>query len=86
MWWNIARSGLSIPAECFSFTRRDEHMSRTATGPTAQPAAPPVKLPHEKVAMRAYEKWCKRGMPHGSDQQDWLEAEALILSQAKQAA
>jgi len=32
-------------------------------------------IPHEKIAMRAYEKWCKRGRPHGSDKQDWIDAE-----------
>jgi hypothetical protein len=29
----------------------------------------------EKIAMRAYEKWCKRGRPQGTDKQDWTEAE-----------
>lgn len=32
-------------------------------------------IPHEKIAMRAYEKWCKRGRPHGTDKQDWMDAE-----------
>jgi hypothetical protein len=36
---------------------------------------PPIRIPHEKIAMRAYEKWIKRGRPHGSDVQDWVEAE-----------
>ena len=49
-------------------------MSRIATPPTSQPAGQ-VKVPHEKIAMRAYEKWVKRGRPHGSDVQDWVEAE-----------
>ena len=40
-----------------------------------------TKLPHDKVAQRAYEKWCKRGCPHGSDRQDWLEAEAEIRAE-----
>jgi hypothetical protein len=44
----------------------------------ARPAAQPAKIPHEKIAMRAYEKWCERGCPHGSDQQDWTEAEAEL--------
>jgi Protein of unknown function (DUF2934) len=37
-----------------------------------------MQVPHEKIAMRAYEKWCKRGKPKGSEKQDWLEAEAEI--------
>jgi hypothetical protein len=41
----------------------------------------PVKIPHDKIAMRAYEKWCKRGQPHGSDKQDWLEAEVELRNE-----
>jgi hypothetical protein len=40
-----------------------------------------MKLPHDKVAQRAYEKWCKRGCSHGHDRQDWLEAEAEIRAE-----
>jgi hypothetical protein len=47
----------------------------------AQPATAPAKIPHEKIAMRAYDKWCKRGCPHGSDQQDWMEAEAELRAE-----
>ncbi len=49
-------------------------MSRVATPPTAQPT-PQVHIPREKIAMRAYEKWVKRGCTHGHDKQDWIEAE-----------
>lgn len=38
-------------------------------------------VPHEKIAMRAYEKWCKRGCPQGTDKQDWLEAEMELKSE-----
>ena len=50
-------------------------MSRVVTPPTAPPATPQVKVPHEKIAQRAHEKWVKRGRPQGTDMQDWLEAE-----------
>jgi hypothetical protein len=49
-------------------------MSRVATPPKG-PMMTAAKVPHEKIAMRAYEKWCKRGRPDGSHLQDWLEAE-----------
>jgi hypothetical protein len=50
-------------------------MSRVVT-PSAGPQTPsPVRVPHDKIAMRAYEKWVKRGRPHGTDVQDWVEAE-----------
>ena len=55
-------------------------MSRVATPPQAQPASH-VQIPHEKIAMRAYEKWCKRGRPHGTHQQDWTEAEAELRNE-----
>ena len=51
-------------------------MSRVTT-PMAQPTST-MKVPHEKIAMRAYEKWLKRGCTHGHDQQDWMEAEAEL--------
>jgi hypothetical protein len=55
-------------------------MSRTVTPPAAQPATPP-KIAHERIAMRAYEKWVQRGCPHGTDQQDWLDAEAELKAE-----
>ncbi len=35
-------------------------MAKVTVAPTATPATP-VKVPHDKIAMRAYEKWCGRG-------------------------
>lgn len=55
-------------------------MSRVVT-PTPMQSGPQVKIPHEKIAMRAYEKWCKKGRPCGSDMQDWLEAEAELKAE-----
>lgn len=55
-------------------------MSRVVT-PSVTPANSPANVPHEKIAMRAYEKWCKRGKPHGTDKQDWMEAEAELRAE-----
>ncbi len=55
-------------------------MSRIATSPTASSGSH-VKVPHEKIAMRAYEKWVKRGRPHGSHVQDWLDAERELQTE-----
>jgi hypothetical protein len=41
----------------------------------------PVKIPQEKIAMRAYEKWLQRGRPQGTDKQDWTEAEAELRAE-----
>jgi hypothetical protein len=38
-------------------------------------------VPHDKIAQRAYEKWCKRGRPHGTEKQDWYEAEAELTAE-----
>lgn len=57
-------------------------MSRTVTPQTAQPVPQQgnqfqqqSQVPHDKVAMRAYEKWVKRGRPAGNPEKDWFEAE-----------
>jgi hypothetical protein len=59
-------------------------MSRTNPPPTQQsttPSTTSVVIPHEKIAMRAYEKWVKRGRPLGTDVQDWVEAEAELKAE-----
>ncbi len=59
-------------------------MSRVATPPmtpAGSPANMPVRVPHEKIAMRAYEKWCQRGRPQGTEKQDWIEAEAELRAE-----
>jgi hypothetical protein len=56
-------------------------MSRVSTPHPSTSSTSSVKVPHEKIAMRAYEKWCKRGRPHGTHQQDWYEAEAELRSE-----
>jgi hypothetical protein len=55
-------------------------MSRVAP-PTSTSTTSQVKIPHEKISMRAYEKWVKRGRPQGSAVQDWLEAEAELRAE-----
>jgi hypothetical protein len=60
-------------------------MSKVVTPPLAQPASP-IRIPHEKIAMRAYDKWCSRGRPCGTDQQDWLEAEAELKAEMSRGA
>ena len=57
-------------------------MSNTATSPATQygQTGKPM-IPYEKIAKRAYEKWCQRGCKHGTDQQDWHEAEAELRAE-----
>jgi hypothetical protein len=60
-------------------------MSRVTTPPTAHPATQPpmtaAKIPHERIAMRAYDKWVKKGRPEGTSLQDWYEAEAELMKE-----
>jgi hypothetical protein len=59
-----------------------QHMSKVVSPPQTQMGpTSTVKVPHEKIAARAYEKWCKRGRPQGSDKQDWNEAEAELRAE-----
>ncbi len=64
-------------------------MSRVVTPPTS-PTTPTYgpaqgvmqnRIPHDKIAMRAYEKWVQRGRPCGTELQDWLEAEAELRAE-----
>lgn len=57
-------------------------MSRVVTPPMGQATSTPTKVPQEKIAMRAYEKWCQRGRPHGTHMQDWLEAERELQAES----
>jgi len=44
----------------------------------APPAASQVS--HEVIAVRAYEFFIQRGYAHGSDLQDWFQAESELLA------
>ena len=41
------------------------------------------KTIHELVAKKAYEIYEKRGMEHGKDLDDWLEAESIVMGKKK---
>ncbi len=55
--------------------------SQTGRSMTSGGQAGQATIPHERIAKRAYEKWCKRGCPHGTHQQDWYEAEAELRAE-----
>lgn len=62
-------------------------MSRTVTPQTAQPVPQQgnqfqqFQVPHDKVAMRAYDKWVKRGRAPGNPEKDWFEAEQELKAE-----
>jgi hypothetical protein len=59
-------------------------MSRVSTPAKPAVATPSTNtppIPQEKIAMLAYEKWCKRGRPNGTTMQDWLEAEKELKAE-----
>jgi hypothetical protein len=75
------RPHLGFGARVDVFYMEGLNMSKVVTPPLAQSASS-HKIPHEKIAMRAYEKWCQRGKPqHGTAIQDWIEAENELKSE-----
>jgi hypothetical protein len=78
----------------FMSTRRTSSTKTMSQPATASKTVPPPMLaqgqasspaiPAEKIARRAYEMWCQRGCPHGSDQQDWYQAEQELRTETKQ--
>lgn len=57
--------------------------------PTLVPApvaAATQQVTEDKIAKRAYEKWCQRGMRDGSAQQDWLDAEKELQAEVTKSA
>ena len=63
-----------------AFFMEGPEMSRIAT-PVSSQTSNTAKVAHEKIAMRAYEKWVKRGQQHGSHEQDWIEAETELKAE-----
>jgi hypothetical protein len=35
---------------------------------------------HNRIALRAYQRWEERGQGHGNDLQDWFSAEQEVLA------
>jgi hypothetical protein len=76
----IRRGWVTVPLkECFQHGGT-LNMSKVATPSMGQKTSQ-MMVPHEKIAMRAYEKWCKRGCPHGTSMLDWLEAERELMTE-----
>ena len=50
---------------------------------TARAAVPePVEISTSDIAVLAYLLWEERGCPHGSPEEDWLEAERRLKAEA----
>ena len=49
----------------------------TPPQPTATRTTTPMPR-YEQIARRAYQRWVDRGRPHGTDKQDWFEAETEL--------
>jgi hypothetical protein len=54
----------------------------TPAGAAAQRAAA-MTVSSQAIAQRAYEKFLARGGAHGSDQEDWTEAERELTAEAR---
>ena len=53
----------------------------TPVKPAASASSVTPMIPAEKIAMRAYDKWCQRGQQDGNCIQNWLEAEKELMSE-----
>jgi hypothetical protein len=52
----------------YSQTESNPPLARIGTNTT------PIRIPHEQIARRAFQKFQARGSVHGHDLQDWLAA------------
>jgi hypothetical protein len=55
--------------------------NRTPPAPTTT-ASSHVVIPHDAIALLAFQKWQMHGCPVGEDQRDWFEAEQELKSPA----
>jgi hypothetical protein len=69
--------------------RNSTKKSGSATTTTLRPAGAqtpatttPVKITREQIARRAHDIWVKNGCKHGQDEQNWLEAERQLKTEA----
>ena len=59
--------------------RQERDMGADATAlQNSAKAAVAVSPPENQIATVAYQFWLVRGCPHGSDQEDWFRAEAIL--------
>lgn len=64
--------------------KRSEKKENKSAIPRRKSAAEPIVSEQELrelIAQKAYELYQKRGQDRGSDVEDWLEAEKLVLAQ-----
>jgi hypothetical protein len=57
--------------------------AKKTPSPAGKTSSQIVSVPHEAIALRAYQAFLKRGCIHGLDLDDWLEAERELLKEYK---
>lgn len=70
------RTGTQAPAS-------SRTQSQSQTQPAAAQQSGTQAIPHERIAMRAYDKWLKSGCKDGNDQQHWLDAEKELRAETQ---
>lgn len=53
---------------------------------TASSPAAKRELSHAEIEKRAYEIWCGKGQPSGTELENWLEAERQLRAERERAA
>ena len=62
--------------------------SKAATRVPSQATKAPIELSDgmwDRIAKKAYELWDERGRREGSDLQDWLDAETIVMDEIHEA-
>ena len=55
---------------------------RSTSEPIPLKAVPARAPSHEQIARRAFEIWCGKGRPAGTEEQNWLEAERALRAES----
>ena len=53
-------------------------MAKKTNARTAAPAIGVSKITHEMIAKRAFEIWCGKGRPSGTEAENWREAQEAL--------
>jgi len=73
----------AVSSPSMAGTRASEAATGVGPGDGSQPISgrDGQAASQEQVAVLAYEIWLSRGMPEGTDREDWFEAEAQLRGQ-----
>ncbi|MGD0577582.1 MAG: DUF2934 domain-containing protein [Bryobacteraceae bacterium] len=66
------------PAATHKAPARKPHVEETIEAHAVETPSFDAAPRHDEISREAYSNWLRRGCPHGSPQEDWLAAVALL--------